>query len=93
MAKLPMKTIAKVLPRGNNRSPDRFHVQKLAREALQDIRIKHRWDAIGTWENETDKQARAKNSTFFVPKEFNNGGITRKATMARQQYLLLQGSK
>lgn len=25
---------------------DRFHVQKLALEALQDIRIKHRWDAL-----------------------------------------------
>ncbi|WP_299637212.1 transposase, partial [uncultured Tenacibaculum sp.] len=25
---------------------DRFHVQKLALDALQDIRIKHRWEAI-----------------------------------------------
>ncbi len=25
---------------------DRFHVQKLALEALQDIMIKHRWEAI-----------------------------------------------
>ena len=25
---------------------DRFHVQKLALEAVQEIRIKHRWDAI-----------------------------------------------
>lgn len=25
---------------------DRFHVQKLALDALQEIRIKHRWDAI-----------------------------------------------
>ncbi|WP_271407485.1 transposase [Tenacibaculum soleae] len=25
---------------------DRFHAQKLALDALQDIRIKHRWEAI-----------------------------------------------
>jgi hypothetical protein len=25
---------------------DRFHVQKLALEALQEIRIKHRWEAL-----------------------------------------------
>ncbi len=25
---------------------DRFHVQKLALEALQEIRIKYRWEAI-----------------------------------------------
>ena len=25
---------------------DRFHIQKLASEALQEIRIKHRWEAI-----------------------------------------------
>ena len=42
---------------------DRFHVQKLALEALQDIRIKHRWDAIDL-ENQQIKQARAKNKTW-----------------------------
>ena len=30
---------------------DRFHVQQLATEALQEIRIKHRWEAIDA-ENE-----------------------------------------
>lgn len=30
---------------------DRFHVQKLATEAIQEIRIKHRWEAI---DNEND---------------------------------------
>ncbi|WP_240315578.1 transposase [Aquimarina longa] len=33
---------------------DRFHVQKLALKALQDIRIKHRWEAIDQ-ENEQIK--------------------------------------
>ena len=36
---------------------DRFHVQKLALEALQNIRIKHRWEAIDQ-ENESIKQAK-----------------------------------
>ena len=33
------------------RVTDRFHVQQLATEALQEIRIKHRWEAIDA-ENE-----------------------------------------
>ncbi|MCK0148236.1 transposase [Arenibacter sp. F26102] len=66
-----MKTIAKKCFPKAIQVTDRFHVQKLALEALQDIRIKHRWEAIDL-ENEQIKQARAKNGTF-VPKEFNNG--------------------
>lgn len=45
---------------------DRFHVQKLALEALQNIRIKHRWDAID-FENEQIKQAREKKKQFNPP--------------------------
>ena len=33
---------------------DRFHVQKLALDALQEIRIKHRWDAIDEETNARD---------------------------------------
>ena len=80
-----MKTIAKKCFPKAIQVTDRFHVQKLALEALQDIRIKHRWDAIDL-ENEQIKQARAKNKTF-VPKEFNNGD-TRKQLLARSRYLL-----
>lgn len=64
---------------------DRFHVQKLALEALQDIRIKHRWDAIDL-ENEQIKQARATHSKFY-PQEFGNGD-SRKQLLARSRYLL-----
>lgn len=80
-----MKTIAKKCFPKAVQVTDRFHVQKLALEALQDIRIKHRWDAIDL-ENEQIKQARAKNGTF-VPKEFSNGD-TRKQLLARSRYLL-----
>ena len=80
-----MKTIAKKCFPKAVQVTDRFHVQKLALEALQDIRIKHRWDAIDL-ENEHIKQARAKNNTF-LPKEFSNGD-TRKQLLARSRYLL-----
>ncbi|WP_422100091.1 transposase [Tenacibaculum maritimum] len=36
---------------------DRFHVQKLALDVLQDIRIKHRWKAIDQ-ENNQIKEAK-----------------------------------
>lgn len=80
-----MKIIAKKCFPKAIQVTDRFHVQKLALEALQDIRIKHRWDAIDL-ENEQIKQARAKNRTFS-PKEFSNGD-TRKQLLARSRYLL-----
>lgn len=80
-----MKTIAKTCFPKAVQVTDRFHVQKLALEALQDIRIKYRWDAIDR-ENQQIKQARAKNRTF-VPKEFSNGD-TRKQLLARSRYLL-----
>ena len=79
-----MKTIAKQCFPKAIQVTDRFHVQKLALEALQDIRIKHRWDAIDR-ENQQIKQARAKNGTF-VPKEFSNGD-TRKQLLVRSRYL------
>jgi len=64
---------------------DRFHVQKLALEALQDIRIKHRWEAIDL-ENEQIKEAKTK-QIQFKPETFYNGD-TRKQLLARSRYLL-----
>ncbi len=64
---------------------DRFHVQKLALEALQDIRIKHRWEAIDL-ENEQIKQAKSSGQEFN-PKTFDNGD-TRRQLLARSRYLL-----
>jgi transposase len=42
------------------RVTDRFHVQILAIEALQEIRIKHRWEALDQ-ENDAIEQAKAAN--------------------------------
>lgn len=80
-----MKTIAKRCFPKAIQVTDRFHVQKLALEALQDIRVKHRWDAIDL-ENEQIKQARAINKSY-KPEVFNNGD-TRKQLLARSRYLL-----
>ena len=80
-----MKTIArKCFPKAIQVT-DRFHVQKLASEALQDIRIKHRWNATDQ-ENEAIKQSRSLNKNY-TPKTFNNGD-TRKQLLARSRYLL-----
>ncbi|NVO58696.1 transposase, partial [Rhodobacteraceae bacterium B1Z28] len=80
-----MKIIAKKCFPKATQVTDRFHVQKLALEALQNIRIKHRWDAIDL-ENEEIKKARLTGQTH-QPKLFKNGD-TRKQLLARSRYLL-----
>jgi len=64
---------------------DRFHVQKLALDALQEIRIKHRWEALDK-ENDAIENARNK-SLKYTPKLFKNGD-TLKQLLARSRYLL-----
>jgi len=66
---------------------DRFHVQKLAYDALQEMRIEHRWDAIN---EETDAKEEAKLSqTNYQPAVFRNGDST-KQLLARSRYLLFK---
>lgn len=64
---------------------DRFHVQKLALEALQEMRIKHRWDAIDD-ENIAIKNAKEQGKAY-TPKVYVNGD-TKKQLLARSRYLL-----
>ncbi len=68
---------------------DRFHVQKLALDALQEIRIKHRWEALDK-ENDAIEKARNK-SIIYIPKLFKNGD-TLKQLLARSRYLLYKSS-
>lgn len=68
---------------------DRFHVQKLALDALQEIRIKHRWEAIDA-ENDALEYARSK-SIKHTPKLLPNGD-TLKQLLARSRYLLYKAS-
>lgn len=64
---------------------DRFHVQQLASEALQEIRIKYRWEALDA-ENLAIEQARLQDKTY-VPQVLENGD-TLKQLLARSRYLL-----
>lgn len=64
---------------------DRFHVQKLALDAVQELRIKFRWDAMDR-ENEEMRQARLAGREYR-PKELPNGD-TLKQLLFRSRYLL-----
>ena len=67
------------------RVTDRFHVQQLATEALQEMRIKHRWAALDA-ENEAIEKAKKGNYDFqsgFLP-----NGDTLKQLLARSRYVL-----
>ena len=68
---------------------DRFHVQKLALDALQEIRIKHRWQAIDA-ENDAIEYARNKNLKYNP--ELLSNGDTLKQLLARSRYLLYKSS-
>lgn len=66
---------------------DRFHVQKLALDALQEIRIAHRWEAINEETNDIEN-ARA-NKVEYVPQVLKNGD-TKKQLLFRSRYLLFK---
>ena len=68
---------------------DRFHVQKLALDALQEIRIKHRWEALDN-ENDAIEYATSKSSKY-TPELLSNGD-TLKQLLARSRYLLYKSS-
>src|SRR5690606_32723245 len=68
---------------------DRFHVQQLASEALQEIRIKHRWQAIDA-ENKAIEAARKVKEPYF-PEVLENGD-TIKQLLARSRYLLYKSA-
>ena len=82
-----MNKIAKRCFPGASRVTDRFHVQKLAYDALQEMRIAHRWDAIN---EETNAIENAKlNDRKYVAPTFSNGD-TKKQLLARSRYLLFK---
>jgi len=68
---------------------DRFHVQKVITEAVQEMRIKERWNAIKS-ENKNVKEAR-KQGLVYQPETFQNGD-TVKQLLARSRYLLFKPS-
>lgn len=64
---------------------DRFHVQKLVNEAVQDIRVQERWKALDA-ENSQILEAK-RQGKHFIPIEFDNGD-TAKQLLIRSRYLL-----
>lgn len=68
---------------------DRFHVQRLANDALQDLRIRHRWDAINA-ENEEILMAKAAGRDY-IPITYANGD-THRQLLARSRYLLFKSA-
>jgi len=64
---------------------DRFHVQKLAYDAIQEMRIAHRWDAINE-ETNAIENTKLNNQKYVAP-TFSNGD-TKKQLLARSMYLL-----
>jgi transposase len=69
---------------------DRFHVHQLASEALQEIRIKHRWEALEA-ENEAIERAKI-DKRSFEPQLLDNGD-TLKQLLARSRYLLYKSER
>ena len=64
---------------------DRFHVVKLAMEALQHLRIKQRWDELDK-ENKAIEQAK-KEGRKYKPVQLYNGD-TPKQLLARSRYII-----
>lgn len=66
---------------------DRFHVQKLAQEAVSNVRIKYRWQALDN-DNKMRKEAQ-KRGEKYNPFTYENGD-TEKELLARCRYALFK---
>lgn len=64
---------------------NRFNIQKLALDALQEIRIKNRWEALDA-ENDSIEYTRSK-TLKYNPEVLPNGNTT-KQLLTRKRYLL-----
>ena len=89
MAGCMQKIVKRCFPNAT-RVIDRFHVQKLAYDALQEMRIKHRWDAINE-ETNAIENAKSDNEKY-IPKLLPNGD-TKKQLLARSRYLLFKSGE
>ena len=80
-----MRRIARTCFRNATVVIDRFHVQKLAMEAVQEERVRLRWKAIEE-DNRLRRQARDKGERY-EPETLDNGD-TRRELLVRSRYLL-----
>jgi len=86
MANSMQKIATSSFPR-STQVTDRFHVQKLAYDAVQEIRIKYRWEAI---EQENNEMQLAKEQKIKYVPEYLENGDTPKQLLARSRYLLFK---
>ena len=82
-----MELIARRCFPAANLVTDRFHVQKLAVEALQDMRIAYRWQAI---EQENKEMELAKETGKTHKPLLLENGDTLRQLLARSRYLLFK---
>lgn len=82
------KIVRTIFPKAS-RVIDRFHIQKLACDAVQELRIRHRWDAIQQ-SNDEMEEAKLKGIPY-MPFHYSNGD-TRKELLIRSRYLLFKSS-
>lgn len=75
---------------GADRVIDRFHVQQLAFEAVQETRIQYRWEAL---EQENMAIEQARNQGVEHQPEVLPNGDTVKQLLARSRYLLFKHSR
>ncbi len=68
---------------------DRFHIQKLACDAVQELRVKHRWDAIQQANDEMEESKLS--NERYAPFRYPNGD-TRKELLMRSRYLLFKSA-
>ena len=82
-----MKLIAKRAFPNATIVSDRFHVQKLINEAISDLRVDYRWEAI---DQENAEIALAKEvGRKFTPHTFRNGD-TRRQLLARSRHIVMK---
>lgn len=84
-----MRKIVRIAFPKADRVIDRFHIQKLACDAVQDLRVQHRWDAIQQ-ANDEEEDAKLR-GVAYEPFRYSNGD-TRKELLIRSRYLLFKSA-
>ena len=86
MAASMQKIVTRSFPKAQQVT-DRFHVQKLAYDAVQEMRIAYRWQAIDQENKEMELSKELKRP--YVANRLENGD-TEKQLLARSRYLLFK---
>lgn len=85
-----MRRIVSVAFPKAKRVVDRFHIQKLACEAVQEIRVAHRWNALQQSNEEMEECKQT--GKVYAPYRFSNGD-TRPELLIRSRYLLFKSAE